>query len=45
MVVVARELSKLHEEVVRGNAKEVQAYFKEYPDKVRGEFVLLIASA
>lgn len=42
-VVVARELTKMHEETVSGTAEEVSQYFKEYPDHVRGEFVVLVA--
>ncbi|MEZ4210882.1 MAG: 16S rRNA (cytidine(1402)-2'-O)-methyltransferase [Candidatus Paceibacterota bacterium] len=41
-VVVARELTKMFEEVVSGNAKEVLNYFKENKDKVRGEFVVIV---
>ena len=43
MVVIARELTKLHEEVVRGNALLVKEYFKKHEDKVRGEFVVIVA--
>ena len=43
-VVVAREITKMHEEVVRGNADEVLAYFTENADHVRGEFVVLIST-
>jgi 16S rRNA (cytidine1402-2'-O)-methyltransferase len=42
-VMVARELSKLHEQMVRGTAEEVLAYFTAHPDKVRGEIVIVIA--
>lgn len=42
-VVVAREISKIHEELVRGTAKEVHAHFEQKPPK--GEIVLLIAGA
>lgn len=42
MVVVARELTKLHEEVVRGKAEEVMKYFEEHKDHVRGEFVVIV---
>ncbi len=42
LVVVARELTKFHEEVVRGTAKEVQDYFTKHKDKIRGEFVVII---
>lgn len=42
-VTVARELTKMHEEVVQGSPEEVLAYFTEHPDHVRGEFVVIIA--
>ena len=42
LVVVVRELTKLHAEVVRGNAKEVQAHFIQHKDHVRGEFVVIV---
>lgn len=40
-VVVARELTKLHEEFIRGTAAEVRAAMAER-DRVRGEITLLI---
>jgi len=43
-VVVARELTKIHEEFVRGSAAAVAATFAARGD-CRGEFVLLIAGA
>lgn len=42
VVVVARELTKIHEEIVRGLPEEVVVYFKEHPDHVRGEFVVMV---
>jgi 16S rRNA (cytidine1402-2'-O)-methyltransferase len=42
-VMVGRELSKMHEQMVRGTATEVLAYFVAHPDKVRGEIVIVIA--
>lgn len=42
-VMVGRELSKMHEQMVRGTATEVLAYFVAHPDKVRGEIVIIIA--
>ncbi|MFM6937747.1 MAG: 16S rRNA (cytidine(1402)-2'-O)-methyltransferase, partial [Aquirufa sp.] len=36
LVMVGRELSKMHEQMVRGTATEVLAYFVAHPDKVRG---------
>lgn len=41
-VVVARELTKVHEELVSGTAEEACAYFKKHPYKVRGEFVVMV---
>ncbi|MDP9055627.1 MAG: 16S rRNA (cytidine(1402)-2'-O)-methyltransferase [Acidobacteriota bacterium] len=43
-VVVARELTKLHEEVLRGKPGEIRTALQAR-DSVRGEFVLLIAKA
>lgn len=42
-VVVGRELTKIYEEFSRGPVAEVQTYFKQNPDRVRGEFVVIIA--
>ena len=42
-VVVARELTKIHEEFVRGDIAEVRGYFEKNPDKVRGEFVVVVS--
>lgn len=41
-IIVGRELTKMHEEVVRGSVQDVLTYFAEYPDKVRGEFVIIV---
>jgi 16S rRNA (cytidine1402-2'-O)-methyltransferase len=41
-VVVARELTKMFEEVIRGSAKEVQLYFSKKKDHLRGEFVVIV---
>ena len=43
-IVVARELTKLHEEFVRGAASEVRQDFAQRP-VIRGEMVLLIEGA
>ncbi len=44
MVAVCRELTKIHESVVRGSAKEVVAYFAKNKDQVRGEFVIIVGT-
>lgn len=41
-VVLCRELTKLHEEVVRGTAEELTRYFAAHSDHVRGEFVVIV---
>ena len=41
-IVIARELTKMHEEVVRGTAEEVKAYFETHKDHIRGEFVVVV---
>ncbi len=41
-VTVAREITKMHEEVVQGTPEEVLQYFTDHPDHVRGEFVVVI---
>jgi 16S rRNA (cytidine1402-2'-O)-methyltransferase len=42
-VVVCRELTKIHESVIRGTADEVLRHFTEHSDEVRGEIVIVIA--
>ena len=41
-VIVARELTKIHEELISGTSAEVQAHFTAHPDAVRGEFVVIV---
>ncbi|MCR4286302.1 MAG: rRNA small subunit methyltransferase 1, partial [Candidatus Kaiserbacteria bacterium] len=43
-ITIARELTKMHEEVVQGSPEEVLTYFTENADHVRGEFVVLISA-
>ena len=42
-VTVCRELTKVFEEIVAGTASEVKKYFEAHPDKVRGEFVVIVS--
>ncbi len=42
-VIVARELTKMHEEVVKGSPEDVLGYFTDHPDHVRGEFVVIVS--
>ncbi|MBP9782780.1 MAG: 16S rRNA (cytidine(1402)-2'-O)-methyltransferase [Candidatus Pacebacteria bacterium] len=41
-IVIARELTKLHEEVVRGTPQMVMDYFNKKKDHIRGEFVVIV---
>lgn len=41
-IVIGRELTKMFEEVVRGSIQEGLQYFTEHPEKVKGEFVIII---
>lgn len=43
-IVIAKELTKIYEEVVRGKVKEVKKYFAENPEKIKGEFVIVVDS-
>jgi 16S rRNA (cytidine1402-2'-O)-methyltransferase len=42
-VSVGRELTKMFEEMVQGTPGEVLAYYTVNPDKVRGEYVLIVS--
>jgi len=41
-VILGRELTKMFEEIVRGNVGEVLNYFEENKNKVKGEFTVII---
>lgn len=41
-VTIAREITKLHEEVVSGSPSEVKVYFETHQDHQKGEFVLIV---
>jgi 16S rRNA (cytidine1402-2'-O)-methyltransferase len=43
VVVVARELTKMYEEVVRGNPVYIKEYFEKNKDHVRGELVVIVS--
>ena len=43
-VTIAREITKMHEEVVEGTPEEVLQYFIDHPDHIRGEFVAMVES-
>ncbi len=41
-VIIAREITKIHEEVVSGTPAEVLEHFNIHTDAVRGEFVVIV---
>lgn len=41
-VIVGRELTKLFEETVRGSVSDIIGYFNEHPEKIKGEFVVIV---
>jgi 16S rRNA (cytidine1402-2'-O)-methyltransferase len=41
-IVIGRELTKMFEEYLEGTATEILEIFKKYPEKKRGEFVVMI---
>lgn len=43
-VTIARELTKIHEEIISGTPTELLAHFAAHPDTIRGEFVVIVAS-
>jgi 16S rRNA (cytidine1402-2'-O)-methyltransferase len=43
-VMVARELTKLHESFIEGTATEVAEYFTKHPTEIRGEFVVIVTA-
>lgn len=40
-IVIARELTKVHEEIISGTPTELLEHFTAHPDTVRGEFVVI----
>lgn len=41
-VIIGRELTKMFEQIIRGNLEEVLEYFEKNPEKVKGEFVVIV---
>jgi len=41
-IILGRELTKMFEEIVRGEIGEVQEYYKNNEAKIKGEIVIII---
>lgn len=44
-IVLARELTKIYEQIVSGNPEEILKYFNENEDKIKGEFVVVVSKS
>ena len=44
-VAMARELTKIHEEIINDELQNLQSFFTQNPDKLRGEFVVILEKA
>lgn len=41
-IIIGRELTKLFEEIVRGDFNEIETYFTAHPEKIKGEFSVIV---
>jgi len=41
-IIILRELTKIYEEVISGHPSELLQFFKENPEKQKGEFVVIV---
>lgn len=44
-VCVARELTKIHEEIISDEIKNLREFFEKNPEKIRGEFAIIVEKA
>lgn len=44
-IAVVKEITKLHEQVIKGTAEEIIAYFSNNEDRLRGEMVVIISQS
>ena len=42
-IVIAREITKIYEETIEGTPQEVKNFLENNKEKIRGEFVILVA--
>jgi 16S rRNA (cytidine1402-2'-O)-methyltransferase len=41
-IILGRELTKMFEEIVRGSALDIEKYFATHPEKMKGEFSVIV---
>ncbi|OGZ05793.1 MAG: 16S rRNA (cytidine(1402)-2'-O)-methyltransferase [Candidatus Lloydbacteria bacterium RIFCSPHIGHO2_01_FULL_49_22] len=44
-ILISREITKIHEEHVLGTPDEVMLHYQSHPDRIRGEFVVVVEGA
>ncbi len=40
-IIIGRELTKMHEEIIRGSVGEILEHFEKNPEKLKGEFAVI----
>ena len=43
-IIIGRELTKMFEEIVRGDIQEIKKHFQANPEKMKGEFTVIVHS-
>lgn len=41
-IILGRELTKIFEEIVRGDTESILDHFEKYPEKIKGEFTIIV---
>jgi len=41
-IIIGRELTKMFEEIIRGDIKDIEKYFQLHPEKLKGEFAVIV---
>ena len=44
-IIIGRELTKMFEEIVRGSVQDVEKHFQDNPEKMKGEFAVIVHGA
>ena len=44
-IIIGRELTKMFEEIVRGNTDDIKKHFETHPEKLKGEFAVIVHNA
>ena len=43
-ITIARELTKIYEQIISGKPEEILKYFEQNTDKIKGEFVVIVSN-